>query len=293
MNKKQTIQLIVIASSAAAMTFLAYKAWKLHKERKEELVEIEWDDKFDEPIEQETTDVIPGVVSTYPIVEYLDEGEVEDLDGYEGAYTSLEALEEAGEDDEEIYTDGSEEGVEELRFHKDSEEALHQFKEMNLAEFEPTSQTTIVLWQLFNVEYKPTTPEDGHIKETLISERKAFFGLESVHNDFISIAEFLLYFARTLDFDLDGGVYMWAEWLVKNLGITPGIGAITLENIIDSLMSHNFQSQYGFGLFAFSNERYKDMLTSTNNSTVRYPTFLAQYHVFIKFELPGGVSVNG
>ena len=39
----------------------------------------------------------------------------------------------------EVYRDYEEEGVEELRFPPDSEAALHQYKEMRLAEFDAMS----------------------------------------------------------------------------------------------------------------------------------------------------------
>ena len=287
MNK--TTQTLVVVSSTAAIAFFAYKVYQTYKRVKQEMADA---DVLATAVLEDLKAPREDIPTPEPVRFIEDEPEILDAPGINGVFISEEEMEEA-EDDEIEYVDNWDdiEGVEELRFPKDSEEALHQYKNFVLAGFEPTSKTTQILWKLFKIPFVPTNESDGRLYGYIVSDRENFFGEGSIHEK-PSVAEFILYLANHLDFDLDGGAEVWTAWLLGNLGITPGIGEITLTNTLDSLMGHTFNSSKGYGIFAMNDRQYANVLNGRGNTTVRYMTFMAQYHEFVKCEMEQ-VEKNG
>src|SRR5699024_7880711 len=137
-----------------------------------------------------------------------------------------------GEDDEEDEED------EEVRFPPNSLQALEQYERMMLAEFKYGSEDYTILKRLYTIRYIPYNEADKTIKEYMTEERKQFFGPASIHNSKITWGDVLLYFARTMDFDLDGGVAYWAGIMINNIGLTEGMGVLELESTLLSLTEH-------------------------------------------------------
>ena len=206
----------------------------------------------------------------------------EDEDEFSEVYLTLEPqsrlvdeIPDGGEDDEE------EEEDEEVRFPPNSIQALNQYVGMMLAEFEIGSEEYNILKRLYNIRYVPLNEADNTIKTYMMEEHKQFFGPASVHNNKVTWGDVLIYFARTMDFDLDGGVTYWAGIMINNIGLTEGMGELELEKTLSDLAMHIFNSPKGYGLFGLDEEQYAMVLSRISNSTVNYMSFTGQYNVFM------------
>lgn len=285
MKLNKLTKTIVVVSSTTAMAFFAYKAYKTYKKAKEETGEAISGDALQEELKAirdarpETYITGPAIVQE-PVTRVLrasEEGLIVD--------TSIpEAEEDIFEEEQEdyVYTDGSEErGVEELRFPPNSKEALNQYRHMRMAEFSPISETTKVMWKLWEHKFQPVTKADKQIYTYIIDERREFFGETSTNATEATAAEFILYFARMTDFDIDGGIEYWSTEFLANLDIKPSDGDATIFKTLDSLYRHILVGPNGFGMFALTTEQYQRMLHSVNNSANKYLHFLAQYHEYL------------
>ena len=294
-TKQQTLKLVVVALSASAIAFLSFKAYKKYKELNEgvisgEQLETEMDvarllkqqaDR-DAAIEEEVQNLV------YPPKLYVD--------AYEAEQELKPTLsdERQTEDEEFLFADEEEEmeyevlqdpeeGVVELRFPPNSEEALHQYKEMSLAEFDAMGPAKRALYMLFKVPYHPNNSQDGLVVNHIKESRLDFFSEDSVYvNEQVTIAELILYFAKMADYDMDKGIEYWSNQFLFNLDIVPGIDQNTLNNIIGALVSHTYIGEMGYGLFGLDDEEYKKVLNFNQLGGV---TFLKQYNVFLETEL--------
>ena len=112
------------------------------------------------------------------------------------------------------------EGLSEMRYDANSEEALQQYKAMKLADVQ-RSEWGDVLYRFFDVKFTPTCPMDDNIRINIESDREEFFGLESIHTvGQATIAEVILYFAELMSLDFGESVDHFAEELVNNIVIS-------------------------------------------------------------------------
>ena len=95
---------------------------------------------------------------------------------------------------------------------------------MKLAEFQKNSELEKIIIRLFAIPFRPTTLATRLLGIYLVEERREFFGPSS-HNNHVTIAELILYYANYLDFDLSGGIASWTAQLVYNLELSSGIGS--------------------------------------------------------------------
>lgn len=262
---------IVVACSATAIAFFSWKIYKTTKDLKKyavEAIEIENILAANAAVRHEERKKQPSTLE-----------EVED--GLEGEYEPLEGL-----TDEEMYVDELEErGVEELRFPPNSEEALRQYKEMKLAEFDILSSGKRTLWKLFEVEFVPSNNADSIIMSNMIHDRREFFGPECIHNANITVADLLLYFGNMLDFDLDMGIEYWVNMLLFNLKLDPGTSSTQILKTVRELVNHAYVSERGFGMFGLDNAQYRNLVQnklSTGLYTTNKMSFLSQYHQFLE-----------
>lgn len=290
-TKKQILTLVVVASSASAIAFLSFKAYKKYKELNEgvisgEQLETELEVAHLLKQQREREAAIDEEVQSYipPELVYTKEGislvpEQEELQTEDEEYLFADEEEEM---ENEVLQD-PEEGVVELRFPPNSEEAWHQYIEMSLAEFDAMGPAKRALYMLFKVPYYPNNNQDtlviNHIKET----RLDFFSEDSIYVDKqVTVAELILYFAKMADYDMDKGIEYWSNQFLFNLAIVPGIDQNTLESIIGALVSHTYLGEMGYGMFGLDDEEYKKVLTFNQLGPV---TFLKQYNVFLETEL--------
>lgn len=172
-----------------------------------------------------------------------------------------------------------------------SQEALDQYKNMRLADFEGINNLLYnpnvaeVMRKLFDFPFVPVNTEDSDIWHEIVEEREIFFGEDSVWVKKASIAELILYFAEAADYDLSGDVHNYCDDWLNNLGIGLNTGAKTLEVILEQLTSHIFISEeHGFGLFGLDEEQYSMELLNTPGLVARYNediTFALQYDIWL------------
>lgn len=269
-TKKQTLTLIVVATSAAAIAFFSYKAYKIAKSLNDGIITGE-----ELELELEVHRLLKKANTEYELSE--EESEEMELE-------LLESLNDSEMDfDEDDYVDDyMEEGVDILRFPPNSEDALIQYKEMRLAEFDTVSPAKRTLFQLFKVPFYPSTQYDSGVIEHIAEERGSFFGRDSLHNRDVSIAELILYFAKMADYDLDRGIEFWTNLILHNLDVSPDMGGASLGNVIDNLVNHTFAGRFGYGMFALTDEGYDKLLRFNQEGPI---TFLKQYNVFLEIEL--------
>lgn len=266
LNKK-LIKGIVVASSATAIAFLSYKAYKKYKELNTGIIEGE-----ELEIELEARRI-------------LREHEAKVID-HEEEVVEEPVIEIFEEDDDDLYVDPEdmiEEGVEELRFPPNSEEALRQYKEMSLAEFDAMASAKQMLWKLFDYPFNPSGLQDSAIVDYVADERAEFFGQDSIHTRNISITDLILHYAKLLTFDLDGGgIEHWANQLLYNMDIRLGMGEVTLDRTIENLLDHTLVTPHGFGMFGLSDDEYARLMERNQDGTM---TFTKQYHICVESEL--------
>ena len=311
---KQNLKTLVVVSVTAASVFFVYRLYKTVKKVKQDLAEqeaLKADIKptvaaveverlpavkvGEKPVEDDFEDLepIPDDMSEeewvnmqyaradYEMTEemfekYELEDDDSDDDDSDGGYIFSEPGTPADESDD------YEEEVEELRFPPNSKEALEQYINMTLAEFQKGEEAFLIFRRLYNHKYRPKNQRDMVIYDYLVQDRMSFFGPDSVHNTEVSFAELLLYFAKYCDFDLDGGVNSWGRQFLYNLDLRSNMGEIALDRTIKDVLRHSFVGHNGYGIFGLSDEEYRHILSEVSNSTVNYMTFSAQYNTFLR-----------
>ena len=260
LNKKQQL-VIVAALSATAIAFFSYRIYKTVKKVKKEMVEQAKVELIDE-----ANDILEELEKRDEEIEEYEEPELGELEIPEG----------------EVYRDYQEEGVEELRFPPNSEEALHQYKEMRLAEFDAMSFGRRQLYRLFKIPFQPSNNADAIIMSNMIHDRKEFFGKESIHNANITVADLVLYFGKMSDFDLDQGVEFWTNQFLFNLNFDGETSDMELNHTIDALVDHELWGPEGWGLFGLDEHQRNDAIARSIRGYGGKLSFLIQYHVFLE-----------
>lgn len=306
MNKKQLTKALAGVVITSASVFFAYKLYITVKKVKAELAE---EQALPEPVEASN---IPSkeeyVEAIRKVRDVLEEALGDEIDPFaddEERYLRAEIDYIAGEpehipafvsvvpegdevdDDEDLYVDEEKE-MEDLRFPPNSQEALTQYKAMKMAEFDPNGEAAKILHRLYEVPFKPTNQSDNATWELLADEREQFFGPESIHNNKVTMADLVLYYAYYLDFDLDGGVANWTAQLLYNLDLSSGIGAVKLDTLTHDLVHHVFTNENGYGMFGLTDEEYQDMLYEVSNRATNHMTFMMQYNAYLKRQMESG-----
>lgn len=319
MVNKKLIKTIALATSAGAITFFGYKVYITYKDIKSRAVDTEAelealealktqevetnfgedeeedDNEQGNPYGYENVIDMPGVVRehlqpTPHIFEDVPEAD-EDIakrvgDIMQGSSdVVLDTVQEPDQEDTENgYTRLKDKEVEELRYPPNSAEANTQYKEMLLSDFKPTSSARITLWHLFNQKFVPTNHSDGDLVNKMIDARIEFFGTESIYIlvEEVSVAELILYYANMLDYDLDGGVDLWASNILSNTYLDRHPGFEEEREIISKICNHAYVGENGYGIFGLDNVQYQDAVTKIHGSKM---TFNAQFHAFLTSEL--------
>ena len=258
-NKQQLV--IVAALSATAIAFFSYRIYKTVKKVKKEMADQEHIE-----LVLEVDDKLKDLEKRDEEMEEYEEPELGELELAEG----------------EVYRDYEEEGVEELRFPPNSEEALHQYKEMRLAEFDAMSFGRRQLYRLFKIPFQPSNNADSIIMGNMIHDRKEFFGRESIHNTDITVADLLLYFGNLADFDLDQGVEFWTNQFLFNLDFDYETSDMDLNHKIDALVDHELWGPEGWGLFGLDEHQRNDAIGRSVRGYGGKLSFLIQFHVFLE-----------
>lgn len=296
MNKKTIITGIAIASSATAIAFFAYRFWKTHKEMKDALTtgeEILLDietykvEQMAESMEElgkvaETARMsIKELAEEYALIEEEDGDEwptEEDLAYYDDEWPPIEEEFDI-ELDEEVFDEEIDEDVEQLRYEPNSPEALQQYINMRLAEFDSTSEFRSTMVRLFDVPFVPTNEDDKNLVDNIRDRKEEFFG-DSTHIWNTSIGDLLEYWAFQTDFDINGGIEIHLKQYLSQLGLWTGMGVGAMDTVVNDLVNHRIKVNGRNGMFGIDEVAY---LSAAANPNVNIKSFRAQYNVFISF----------
>ena len=155
------------------------------------------------------------------------------------------------------------EGLSEMRYDANSEEALHQYKAMKMADIQ-RSEWGDVLYRFFDIHYEPSCPMDDNIRINIVSDREEFFGLESIHTiGMATIAEVILYFAELMSLDFGESVDHFAEELVNNIGISSTAPDQEYIEAGYRIATHDLHTKNGYGIFGLTTVQMADLHEDT------------------------------
>ena len=155
------------------------------------------------------------------------------------------------------------EGLSEMRYDANSEEALHQYKAMKMADVQ-RSEWGDVIYRFFDVHYEPSCPMDDNIRITIESDREEFFGLESIHTvGKATIAEVILYFAELMSLDFGESVDHYAEELVNNIAISSTAPEQEYTEAGYRIATHDLHTKNGYGIFGLTTVQMADLNEDT------------------------------
>lgn len=120
---------------------------------------------------------------------------------------------------------------------------------------------------LFSWEYIPIKENigDKNVREDIIRDRTEYFGAGTIHSDWASIGEMIIYYAKQLDFSTGkaGTTEQFADMMVETLGLDLEYYEDPVIN--DTILSFVERHRLGkanidgtYGLFHISEEAYKE-----------------------------------
>ena len=155
------------------------------------------------------------------------------------------------------------EGLSEMRYDANSEEALQQYKAMKLADVQ-RSEWGDIIYRFFDVPFAPSCPMDDNIRINIESDREEFFGLESIHTiGQATIAEVILYFAELMSLDFGESVDHFAEELVNNIVISSTAPEKEYFEAGYRIETHNLHTKKGYGMFGLTTVQMADLSEDT------------------------------
>lgn len=120
---------------------------------------------------------------------------------------------------------------------------------------------------LFSWEYIPIKENigDKNVREDIIRDRTEYFGAGTIHSDWASIGEMIIYYAKQLDFSTGkaGTTEQFADMMVETLGLDLEYDEDPVIN--DTILSFVERHRLGkanidgtYGLFHITEEAYKE-----------------------------------
>ena len=94
----------------------------------------------------------------------------------------------------------------------------------------------------------------------------------------------ILHFAELTDFDIDGGVEYWVIRFLENLELSVLDKESRIDEVLEDLELHEFETGKGHGLFALDYEGWQEVFKRDIYDKLPM-TILRQYNVFISIKL--------
>jgi hypothetical protein len=200
MSKKQLIIGVVAALGATAT---AFSLWKLYKTERDMYERQRAQDR------QDTEDMIKEeIAQAFNAYDETHKDENEEPDFIQDPDELLQ--------NEPDLKERSKTEVNILRFDKNSYEAMGQYKQFRLANFNRNGQLHKLMMRLFDIDLVLNGDSDhsDDLPDKIDEARINFFGVESKFIGQRSVAELILYFAERATFDFNKGPDYWASlWL--------------------------------------------------------------------------------
>lgn len=240
MERKQILGWITITAIVGGTAYAIYK----YKKESNEEVEVWTAEDAKREIERiraenqpESQSRVVGVV-VGEVSDVIDESTETDkgslnLDGmveYEEKAKGYSSLSELKKDEEEN----------KLRYEPNSNEALEQFINMELAEWNVQDYTRARMFDLFS--FPLITDNEGDLRtiSQIADYRADFFGIESKWNGEVTFADLILHYARHTDYNYGHGIRHWVEHILEVSGLDDAEEPSEIKNIISGLNQHNY-----------------------------------------------------
>lgn len=171
----------------------------------------------------------------------------------------------------------------ELRHEPNSEAALEQFINMELADWNEMDASRKLLNHLFDFKFIPTTAGDRMTITQIEDYRQEFFG-ESTWNNNTSFADVILHYARVTDYNVGRGIRYWAEHFLEVSGLEDSENDDQIMGLIDRMNDHrHYYDENGtFGLFGLSNEQLEMVEEVTKRYVDKSLNYEIEFNIFLQ-----------
>lgn len=172
----------------------------------------------------------------------------------------------------------------ELRYEPNSVEALRQFRQMELMEWQPNEDTYQTLEMLFDFPFEPQNDGDEMLRNQIIDYRAHFFGITSKWVKLVSYADVILHYAKKVQFNCDETVGYWTNYFLEFNNLFHGYSSQAIDEEIRELNAHTYfnEERATFGLFGLTRESMDQAIRIADGNIDRSVTYEIEFNEFLK-----------
>lgn len=241
--------------------------------------------------------------STYEKTYGFNPGDEEDRKVVKVRAVTEECEEDLDEDIEEIIDDSREmaeynasfvnatrdnnEEEEELRYEPNSMDARNQFIKMELAEWRPLEDVYQTMMKLFDFPFNPQNDGDDMLRTQIIDYRVQFFGFGSKWSKEVTIADVILHYARSAEFNCGEDLRYWVAYFLDFNELDFTMASHEIDEVLSRLNSHTYfnEERQTFGLFGLTRESMDQAIRIANRNIDRSVTYELEFNEFLKSTL--------
>ena len=171
-----------------------------------------------------------------------------------------------------------------LRHEPNSMEALQQYMKMELAEWVPMEETYQTLLKLFNFPFVPQNDGDHLLMTKIIDYRVQFFGFNSRWVKEVSFAEIILYFAKSIDYNVGGGVRQWVGHILNYNDLDHLATSGKIDGVLERLNSHTYFNEHTgtYGLFGLNEQYINSAIEIAQRNVDKSLTYEIEFNELLK-----------
>lgn len=171
-----------------------------------------------------------------------------------------------------------------LRHDCNSQEALHQYIRMELAEWAPNEENYQTMVKLFNFPFNPENDGDWDLKTQIIDYRAQFFGLESKWCQQVTFAEVILHWAKGANYNMNESIRYWAEYVLQFVELDHRMPSHAIDEVIGQLNQHTYYNEHmnTFGLFGLTKGKMEDAIMVAERNIDKTLTYHIEFNEFLK-----------
>lgn len=149
---------------------------------------------------------------------------------------------------------------EELRHDANSQEALDQYKDMIISDFEMDPDQHEILRTLFGTLIGSTNRRDSILLERIKEDRTRFFGKDSQFINDATAAELFIFYANRLSDDTGIDILEAMHIILEATELEVDTDPAVYDSTVSDLTQHNFwNSNDGYGLFGLIEDQYNEL----------------------------------
>ena len=172
--------------------------------------------------------------------------------------------------------------MEMIKYDINSDQALDQFNEMMLADFDRSSEEWFILRTLLDEPVLSDIPQDEITARNIIERRIEFFGLESKWSNQWTWGEVFIYFGSRAARDLPRESYMD---YVENWIIDMGIDIDYMESVVSDLNNTEFWYNGIYGIFSLDDEDVEEHCLNYRFANRHVLPLETQYQIWLSKKL--------